>query len=539
MRSIGIDFGTTTSLVGECTPGRPSDLLPLGRVTRSMPSAVGQRDGRLVAGEDAENLPLDRVVRSVKRAITRDSDHVGIEGTTCVVNADEAITAVLRELAARTRRFVALEDGSIRLGCPAMWTGPQRERLLQLARQADLPVTEHTLVDEPIAAGVAWVSRRTTLFGEWIEGKVLVFDMGGGTLDIAHLEVAAQPGRMAEISVLSATGLDEAGDVLDDALLAYVMDRVDATTRTRPEAPDPIQSARLRQRVGEMKLRLSTQLETSIDVGTGVPLIVPRAVLEMAFKPQLDRAEQLIWATIRASQMTHQNGANPALARSKSHAELAREVDYVILVGGMSRVPAVASRLHTMFPRARLFDHDRELDTIAPDEIVAAGLSSTSEYEDLNLHRPGFDFQLRWSPTDGGHQSRVLYPAYTPLYSPHQAMTKSILYYEAELPPTVTPSAGEGRLFAASPSGKAVQMVIDGEKRDGLRVPFGRQGVRLRIYTNGKILLIDGQGSSQVIQISRWPVVRGFDHWQLQAKKIQGEPQPLPELTYPWGPQHG
>jgi molecular chaperone DnaK (HSP70) len=85
-----------------------------------------------------------------------------------------------------------------------MWDGPQLKRLLDLAEKAALPVDSSTLVDEPIAAGVAWVSHRFLAYGERPEGRLLVFDMGGGTLDIAVLDVVG--GERPEISVLSALG---------------------------------------------------------------------------------------------------------------------------------------------------------------------------------------------------------------------------------------------------------------------------------------------------------------------------------------------
>ena len=94
----------------------------------------------------------------------------------------------------------------------------RRKRLLDLARSAGLPVDDHTLIDEPIAAGVAWVNNRIARSGQGVRGQLLVFDMGGGTLDVAVLDVHADLGEDPEISVLSSWGIDEAGDALDEAL---------------------------------------------------------------------------------------------------------------------------------------------------------------------------------------------------------------------------------------------------------------------------------------------------------------------------------
>ena len=101
-----------------------------------------------------------------------------------------------------------------------MWTGRQRRRLLGIARSAGLRVDDHTLIDEPIAAGVAWVNNRIARSGQGVRGQLLAFDMGGGTLDVAVLDVHAELGHDPKISVLSSWGVDEAGDVLDERLAA-------------------------------------------------------------------------------------------------------------------------------------------------------------------------------------------------------------------------------------------------------------------------------------------------------------------------------
>ena len=89
--------------------------------------------GRLVVGEAAEGLPLDRVKRSVKRCITRNEQETTLDdGTTMKV--DDAIAALLAQVATNARSGgIDLTEETTRLGCPAMWTGEQRQRLLGLA----------------------------------------------------------------------------------------------------------------------------------------------------------------------------------------------------------------------------------------------------------------------------------------------------------------------------------------------------------------------------------------------------------------------
>ena len=107
-----------------------------------------------------------------------------------------------------------------RLGCPAMWDGAQRRRLIENALRAGIAVGDNTLIDEPIAAGVAWIVHRTERMNQSVQGKLLVFDMGGGTLDLAVLDVNASSGDVPEIHVQAATGMGRAGDALDRAIVS-------------------------------------------------------------------------------------------------------------------------------------------------------------------------------------------------------------------------------------------------------------------------------------------------------------------------------
>ena len=88
-------------------------------------------------------------------------------------------------------------------------------------------VTDQTLIDEPVAAGVAWVTHQVTLRGRAIRGSLLVFDMGGGTLDVALLDVHAELGQDPEISVLSSWGVDEAGDTLDEQITNDLVEQLE------------------------------------------------------------------------------------------------------------------------------------------------------------------------------------------------------------------------------------------------------------------------------------------------------------------------
>lgn len=533
-RVVGIDFGTSTSLTAEGIPRRPVSVVPLGVAQRALPSLVGITDRGLVSGEAAQDLPLTQVARSVKRAITRRQATVPLDSGGGSVDADAAIVSVLKELGARTRsRGVQLEEDSIRLGCPAMWTSEQRTRLLELTRAAGIPVNEHTLIDEPIAAGVAWVSHRVERYGETLDGRLLVFDMGGGTLDVALLDIEAGPRATPEISVLASAGIDEAGDQLDSAI-AEDLKAMYAESGVDLDATNSSLEAVLRLEARRVKEILSTSRSAAVALrypNIAFPeLTYTQEQLEDVFSGQLRKARLLTEAVLRESLLTHVLHVDPEAARRRPLDSLANEVRYVLLVGGMSRTPVVGRRLGELFPSAQVYDNAG----LGPEEAIVAGLADTAAYERINLHRPGFDFLLEWD----GAPSIALYRAFTPFYEPWEAMQRSLLYYEKCVPSIQLPGTGTGRLRIRSAGGTEITLRIDGNEEDGLAVPFGRHGVNLRMFPSGRVVVTDGRGAQHALRISKWPVLRGRDHAFLEAERLHRAPKELPDLAYPHGSRH-
>ncbi len=532
--AMGIDFGTSTSLVAEKLGGLPVEIASLGRSTRWFPSLAGYRDETLLVGEDADSLPAGQVIRSIKRAITDDVDFVTVSSAAGPrqVSADDVITAVLAEIGARAA--VAgqplLAGGDVRLGCPAMWTGPQRRRLLDLATKAGLPVDGSTLVDEPIAAGVAWVTHRYLAYGEHPVGRLLVFDMGGGTLDIAVLDI--EGGERPEISVLASLGTDIAGDSLDQAIaddLLGVLAQQGIDVAALP-VPQELVAAHVLRAAREAKVRLSQVHSYSVvlprALGDLPVLVYSREQLEEVFRPQLDRAEHLVWAALRAALLTVRGSGAPDELRRRGPAELVKDINYVLLAGGMSRIPYVERRIGALFPHAQVFDNAG----VAADEAIVAGLADTGGYERLNLHRPGFDFVLEWQE-NGQARQHTVYPAYTPFYEPWEVLSgRSHLGYEWRAGAADLPRQGTGVLRVQSMSGEHLGLMFNGERMDGLSLRLGRD-LMVKLYCNGQILIQDGAGRAYHMRVDSWPVIRGRDHARLVLSSL-GEQAPVAPL--PW-----
>jgi molecular chaperone DnaK (HSP70) len=505
---VGIDFGTSTSFVATPAAG----IVPIGERSY-LPSIAGVLDRRLLVGEAATVLPPNRIIRSAKRAITDRQIQLPVGGryATSQRPRDQVITAILKELKARAR-----DGGSplkaadtLRFGCPAEWTHDQRQLLLDLAKAGGLPIKHAEIVEEPVAAGVDWLERRGARSGEF-EGRLLVFDMGGGTLDVAVMHVIG--GNEPQITVLTSVGARTAGDALDEAIFEDIVAHYELDLASMPA---PMRASHhVLQLALETKIRLST--DASHDVFPNARLLgaaklaslrYPREKLNDVFTPLMDEAEAVVVRALRLARLADYGGADLSTVQRLDPSELAKEVDFVLLVGGMSRVPYVRQRLEALFRDAEFI-----LDYGTADEAVVRGLISTAKLNTINMYRPAFDFYLAWL------DERVrLYTSYTPLFSAAELMRgQSKLAYRFELKPNRLPRNGNGHLEAYAADGSPVSLTHrllsarspDGEKTvAALPVRFGSYPVRFALYTDGRIHLTDGHGDDHELRVAGWPVM--------------------------------
>ncbi|MCC5953695.1 MAG: Hsp70 family protein [Acidimicrobiia bacterium] len=504
-RTLGIDFGTSTLLVGHRSEGGSAQIVPVGQSTTWMPTVAApvSSGDSLAFGEEAVGFGELSLIRSVKSVLASDETSVrrtSPDGEAVEVCVDDVVVALLREAVRRAE----VADPSvkhctnIRLGCPAVWDGATRDRLSSLANKAGLAVGAADLLDEPIAAGISWVTHRRLAGHSVPEGRTLVFDYGGGTLDVALLEV--EDGPKPEITVLSAAGFNEAGDSLDsqlaDHLTAELVARdVDLDT----EAEDV-------RRVLEMAAgRLKMQLTDAPSAATTLPaaygsqkLSLKRSDLDSVFAPQLERAIQLTHGVLRGAEL-RVRGSDPASIKRQPIDSLVRSVDHVLLAGGMSRIPSVGMRLSQEFPHAHqardpLIDH--------PEEAVVSGLTLGEVVSRLNLHRPGFSFVLE----DERGDRHTLYQAFTPLYSPAQVMAGQS---QLGVPCTVTGLTPRAFLYCESMEGERLPLDIDNTVQDQLTFRTLNGRVQFKLYVDGRIALQGRQ--SMVFRVERWPVLRSQD----------------------------
>lgn len=534
--TVGIDFGTSTTLIAESgAAGRPL-VVPIGRSTSWMPSIATPHGDQLLVAEDAEGVNPGKAISSVKTAITqRQVDVVSADGSV-LRRADDVISALLVELASRARqdRLPIADEGVTRLGCPAMWDASQRLRLLGLAEGAGFRVGPSTLIDEPIAAGLHWIGQQTQR-GEYLDqDRVLVFDMGGGTLDVALLDVTTGPGRDPEIFVLASAGVSEAGDTLDRAISASFEGHLHDRGFCLEDMPnEPLARAYLRRAAADAKLALTDARDVDVQVPySDVTLPTFRYTveeLEEALRPQIDRAWRLVESTLRAAYLTRAGGAVPRALRGIPEEHLAAGVTDVLLAGGMSRVPAIGKFLSRRFPKAKV----HEFANRGGQEAIVAGLAENTSYEQVNLPRPAFDFRLEFPGPDGEVSCVDLYRAHTPFYEGWEAQSRDRLVYAWPSGATAVdpqsarrlPTSGYASLAVVAMDGSRVGLRHGGRDYDSLKVALGHAPVHFTLTPDGRMSLRDGRGVTHSLRIARWPALNsGFARLAIPVESPTWEP---------------
>ncbi|MCB9701766.1 MAG: Fe-S protein assembly chaperone HscA [Myxococcales bacterium] len=359
-RGIGIDLGTTNSLVALAPHGDDPKVLADGEGRALLPSVVSYVGDRVIVGDAAQAQQEEapgQVVSSVKRFMGRglsdvDFTHpyhlvapsqgagvlrldVGAEGEPHLVTPVEVSAEILRVLRLRAEDALGGPiDGAV-ITVPAYFDDAQRQATRDAGRIAGLNV--YRLLAEPTAAALAYGLDRGG------QGLFAVYDLGGGTFDVSVLRL-----HDGVFQVL-ATGGDSAlgGDDLDRALAAHLLGRA-GFDETRPPTRHQRELARIAARAA--KEALSEQGEVRVSVAAcGIDdLAVTRATFEELIEPLVQR-------TIRACR-----------AALRDAGVRARELDGVVLVGGSTRVPRVRAAVEETFGRPPLTDID-------PDKVVAYG----------------------------------------------------------------------------------------------------------------------------------------------------------------------
>ncbi len=368
-RTIGIDFGTSTTMVVDRLGEEPPASLPLGEDAASwFPTLVGiDAQRQWVVGPDAERLPDTQVIRSAKSAIGRDQEWFRLwdeQQALQAVPVDDVITLVLDKVRRRVERLEPdfFVDGTVRMACPAMWSGEQRSRLAGLARRARIAVADEHVIDEPIAAGLSYMRHRMVAKLSQPEGLLLVIDVGGGTIDVAVMEVAGHPG-LAQLRTLLVHGSSDGGDAMDRAVMEWLRPQVELVPAWKDPHESDLRRALLLRTARLLKEDLSASEEAMRPLlGSQTLLRLTRSEMDQAIAPIVRGLARTVWDTVAALGQ-HDVEDTVSVRRGVTHVQLA---------GGGSRVPLVRSAMRKLFPDA---DVASDPLLLYPEASVATGLA--------------------------------------------------------------------------------------------------------------------------------------------------------------------
>jgi len=365
---IGIDLGTTNSVMAFMEGGKPN-IISNAQGSRLTPSVVAQDDkGEVLVGTPAKNQSVinpEGTIYSVKRLIGRSWDDPEVKrdvktlpfemrkasnGGVEVKMGDKWYTPqeisakVLAKMKKDAEEYLGQDIKEAVITVPAYFDDSQRQATKDAGKIAGLTVKR--IVNEPTAAALAYG------VDESKDEKIVIFDLGGGTFDVSILEIG--DGVFEVLSTNGDTHLG--GDDFDQVIIDYLADafksKEDFDLR---EDRNALQ--RLREAAEEAKIALSTSEETDINV----PYITatdkgPKHLKEKLTKAELEKlTSDLIEKTVAPCQK--------ALKDAKLKKE---DVDQVLLVGGMTRMPAIVKKVKEIFGK-------EPNKGVNPDEIVGIG----------------------------------------------------------------------------------------------------------------------------------------------------------------------
>ncbi|MDX6235597.1 MAG: molecular chaperone DnaK, partial [Kribbellaceae bacterium] len=366
-KAVGIDLGTTNSVIAAMEGGQPT-VIPNAEGSRTTPSVVAFTDsGERLVGQLARRQAVMNpkgTISSAKRFIGRNYDEVASEVSTVSydvvpgpdgavrfkvrdkLSAPEEISAlVLRKLAEDAGKFLGERVTEAVITVPAYFNDAQRQATKDAGRIAGLEVLR--IINEPTAAALAYGMDK-------LENEtIMVFDLGGGTFDVSLLTVG--DGVVEVRATAGDTHLG--GDDFDRRIVDYLADEFKRDTGVDLRQ-DPQALQRLFEAAEKAKVELSSVTQTTISL----PFITATAQGPQHLNTTLMRStfEQLIGDLIERCLGPVQQ----AMADAKV---TANDIDEVILVGGSTRIPAVQQLV-----RRLTAGKDPNM-TVNPDEVVAIG----------------------------------------------------------------------------------------------------------------------------------------------------------------------
>ena len=344
-RAVGIDLGTTNSVVAAMEGGEPT-VIPNAEGSRTTPSVVAfSKNGEVLVGEVAKRQAVtnvDRTIRSVKRHMGTDWG-IDIDGKK--YNAQEISARVLQKLKRDAEAYLGEAVTNAVITVPAYFGDAERQATKEAGEIAGLTVDR--IINEPTAAALAYGLDKGDA-----EQTVLVFDLGGGTFDVSLLDIADG------VFEVKATKGDNrlGGDDWDQRVVDWLVKKF-KDAHGVDLSKDKMARQRLLEAAERAKIELSAAQETQINL----PYITASAEGPLHLDEKLTRAEFQ-----RMTQDLLDRLRSPFNAVIKDANTSVNKIDQVILVGGSTRMPAVADLVKELSGK-------EPNKSVNPDEVVALG----------------------------------------------------------------------------------------------------------------------------------------------------------------------
>lgn len=367
---LGIDLGTTNCCMAVMEGGEPT-VIPNAEGGRTTPSMVAIKDNERLVGVSAKRQAVtngENTIFSSKRFIghlfeesKKDVERMpfkcakGKSGEVEFIldgtqrRPAEIAAMILQKLKADAEKYLGEEIKEAVITVPAYFNDSQRQATKDAGKIAGLEVKR--IINEPTAAALAYgVDKK----GE--DKKIAVYDLGGGTFDISILEIADVDGEK-QFEVLSTNGNTQlGGDDFDQKIIDWLVQEFKKDQGV-DLAKDKIALQRLKDAAEKAKIELSSQHETDVNI----PFITSDSSGPKHLNIKLSRAklEDLVADLIEAT-------VDPCRKAMEDAKIYQSDIDEVILVGGMTRMPSVQAKVEEIFGK----DPHRGLN---PDEVVALG----------------------------------------------------------------------------------------------------------------------------------------------------------------------
>ncbi|MDI2099020.1 molecular chaperone DnaK [Ruicaihuangia caeni] len=349
-RAVGIDLGTTNSVVSVLEGGEPT-VIANAEGMRTTPSVVAfTKDGEVLVGETAKRQAVtnvDRTIASVKR-------HMGTDWTQTIdgkkYTPQEISARILGKLKRDAEQYLGESVTDAVITVPAYFNDAERQATKEAGEIAGLNVLR--IINEPTAAALAYGLDK----GKEDE-LILVFDLGGGTFDVSLLEVGKDE-DFSTIQVRATAGDNRlGGDDWDQRVVDHLIKRFKDTTGV-DVSNDKIAKQRLKEAAEQAKKELSSSMSTSIQLPylsltengpANLDETLTRAQFEQMTSDLLDRTKKPFEDVIREAGIK------------------VSDIAHVVLVGGSTRMPAVSELVK------RMTGGQEPNKGVNPDEVVAVG----------------------------------------------------------------------------------------------------------------------------------------------------------------------